>query len=137
LNPTESSTPPGTAGSDENLQRLLEECIFNEREFLRRFDSDMELIRELVAEYKLELPRVMGEIERAFAAGDAKGLEAGAHRLKGSVGNFAAAEALAATAKLEVLARSGDLDAAGTVLKDLRAHLERLNSKLVKYEGSK
>lgn len=77
-----------------------------------------------------ECPRQLDAVRKAVAAADAKALEQAAHLLRGSVGNFVAAEATAAAARLEAFGRSGDVSLAAGALRTLEAALERLTPAL-------
>ena len=79
---------------------------------LARVEGDVELLKELVALFLTDLPEMLTSLREAVTAGDANAIERAAHRLKGSVGNFAAQPAFEAALKLEVLGRDGRLSKA-------------------------
>jgi len=64
-------------------------------------------VRELAEVFLADAPRMLEAIRASLAAGDAPALAHAAHALKGSVANFAAAEATGAALELERLARAG------------------------------
>ena len=76
---------------------------------LRRAGGDRRLVRELAEVFLADAPRMLEAIRASLAAGDAPALAHAAHALKGSVANFAAAEATEAALTLERLAQAGAL----------------------------
>jgi HPt (histidine-containing phosphotransfer) domain-containing protein len=70
------------------------------------------------------------EIKEAVRRGDAEALRIAAHTLKGSVGNFAAKKAFAASQRLEIMGRDGDLDTAGEACVTLESELALLREEL-------
>ncbi len=84
----------------------------------------------MAAMFLSECPHQLDAVRQAVAAGDAKQVEQAAHLLRGSIGNFAAAEATAAAARLEAFGRSGDLSQAPGALRTLEAAIERLTPAL-------
>lgn len=84
----------------------------------------------MAALFLTECPRQLDAVRQAVVAGDAKKLEQATHLLRGSLGNFVAAEASAAAARLEALGRSGDLSVATDALSALETAMERLTAAL-------
>ncbi len=76
---------------------------------LAQVDGDRKLFRDLLALFVQEVPSLLDTIRRAVARKDAGGIEQSAHRLKGSVSNFAAGQVLKAAFRLEQMARANDL----------------------------
>jgi HPt (histidine-containing phosphotransfer) domain-containing protein len=98
---------------------------------MSRVDRDPQLLRDLVDLFLEECPHLVDEIKAALDRKDAKGVERGAHSLKGSTSNLAAKMASEAALKLERLARAGDLVGAESALPDLECQLERLKPALL------
>jgi HPt (histidine-containing phosphotransfer) domain-containing protein len=94
--------------------------------FLARLHGDAELGAGMAALFLRDYPGQLESLRGAVAAGDAEQIDRYAHLLSGAVGNFAAAEATDAAARLVRIARSGDLAAASDALIVLDAALERL-----------
>jgi HPt (histidine-containing phosphotransfer) domain-containing protein len=105
-------------------------------ELLVRVDNDQDLLRELIAIFKGELPGQMSALRLAVAQNDSKVTEKVGHALKGMFLNLAAAKAAAAAAQLEELGRAQDtanLEAAlaifdaevAAVVPELEAHLAK------------
>jgi CheY-like chemotaxis protein len=76
---------------------------------LRRAGGDRRLMREMAELFLADAPRMLDAVRDSLATGDASALSHAAHALKGSVSNFATAEATEAALKLERLARAGAL----------------------------
>jgi len=90
------------------------------------------LLRELVRLFLADCPLRLRGIKEAVRRGDAEALRKEAHTLKGSVGNFAAKQALAAAQRLEDMGRDGDLAKAGAACIALESQLARLTEELRK-----
>ena len=104
--------------------------VLDEAALLALVGGDEELMREIIALYLVEYPRLLRDIRAAAASGDARALELSAHALKGSVGNMAASRASEAARELETLARADQLPAARGVLITLERELARLQNAL-------
>ena len=98
-----------------------------------RFDGDMDLLRAVADTFLESTPPLLTEIREAVAASDAGSVSRLAHRLRGSMANFGAEEAVGAAVQLEQMGVRGDLAGAGDVCEaliegydSLRAGLERL-----------
>jgi two-component system sensor histidine kinase/response regulator len=72
----------------------------------------------------------LAEIKEAIRRGDAGALGRVAHTLKGSVGNFAAQKAFAASQRLENMGREGELGSAGEACVTLESELKILSDEL-------
>jgi two-component system sensor histidine kinase/response regulator len=92
---------------------------------LDRLQGDRELLEELVGVIRQEAPRLLAEVRDAVDRGDAAALRLSAHTLKGSLGNFAAARAVEAARRLELMAKQGDLSDAQPALVALEHELSR------------
>jgi PAS domain S-box-containing protein len=95
---------------------------------LARVEGDVELLQEMVALFLEELPDLLTNLREAVTAGDAKAIERAAHKLKGSVGNFAAQPAFEAALRLEKIGRAGDLTEAEPAYQALLQDIEPLRS---------
>jgi two-component system, sensor histidine kinase and response regulator len=92
---------------------------------LDRLQGDRELLEELVGVIRQEAPRLFSEVRAAVERGDAAALRLSAHTLKGSLGNFAAARAVEAAKRLEMMGKQGDLSEAPQALVVLEQELDR------------
>jgi HPt (histidine-containing phosphotransfer) domain-containing protein len=93
----------------------------------------MDLLRLVAGTFLESTPPLLNDMRRGIAAGDAGSVSRIAHRLRGSMANFGADEAVEAAFRLEKMGAEGDLtgaDAACETLIEgyeaLRAGLDRL-----------
>ena len=84
-------------------------AAFDPAEALEQVGGSMEMLRELVALFSEECPKLMAEIRDSLAALRRRRPAAGRPHAQGSAGIFAARAAADAAAELEALARAGDL----------------------------
>ena len=106
------------------------DCVIDHAALLAGVDGDRRLLREFVRLFLADCPQRLAEIKEAIRRGDAGALGRAAHTLKGSVGNFAAQKAFAASQQLEKMSRDGDLDNAGEACVTLESELEILSDEL-------
>ncbi len=104
---------------------------FDEAAALARLDGDVDLLRELASILLEDAPQSLAQIAEAIAAEDPIRVEKSAHKLKGSLIPFCAAEAFEAVNALEDIGHSGRLDGASQKYHDLSSHLDRLLAQLV------
>jgi PAS domain S-box-containing protein len=102
---------------------------------LAHVGGDAGLLNEMVTLFLKELPELLTILREAVSAGDAKAVERAAHKLRGSVSNFAAKPAFEAALKLEVLGREGNLSVAEPAYADLEMEINRLKSAMAKLNG--
>lgn len=89
----------------------------------------------MVALFLKELPELLTNLHEAVMARDASRIERAAHKLKGSVGNFAAHPAFEAALKLEVLGRDGGLSEADPLYAELEKEIQRLKPAMANFSG--
>jgi signal transduction histidine kinase/CheY-like chemotaxis protein/ligand-binding sensor domain-containing protein len=99
-------------------------------------EGDRQLMGELARLFLDDLPKQMQAIRQAAKKTQSYDLERAAHRLKGSVGNFAAKPAFEAAFQLEKIARQGDLDKVPEALSALESQIARLQLALEKWEDT-
>jgi PAS domain S-box-containing protein len=116
--PAQDDAPPPTAK------------ILDLRVVLERIGGDEALLRELAQLFLGNLSRLLADLDGALARQDAKGLERAAHALRGAVSYFAASGVLSAVARVERLAREGDLRRAADALETLRLEIDRVTPAL-------
>lgn len=78
-----------------------------------------EALLAVIDTFEAEILKRMSEISGATRAGDAGALKDAAHALKGASGNLGAAHVAQLSARLEELARAGDLDNAPALADEL------------------
>jgi two-component system, sensor histidine kinase and response regulator len=117
----------------------LSNPALNLDELLVRVDNDHDLLRELIAIFKRELPGQMSALRLAVAQNDSKAMEKVGHTLKGMFLNLAAAKAAAAAAQLEELGQAevtANLEAALVIFEDeVAAVVSELEAYLAKTES--
>ena len=96
-------------------------------------DHDRKLLRELVGVFIKDTPKLISRVERAVRRGDATHLQAAAHALKGSVGNFDLGPAFEAVRRLEVIGRENRLREAPLALAGAKNEVSRLIRMLKAY----
>jgi HPt (histidine-containing phosphotransfer) domain-containing protein len=96
------------------------EPIVNVAELFARVDNDAELLRELIAIFEIEFPRLLFALREAIGQENLKNVGKLGHTLRGMLSNLAATRATAAAARLEQLGNSRD----GTALKNAMALFE-------------
>jgi CheY-like chemotaxis protein len=94
---------------------------------LREFDpsGDSGLVKKLLAIFLDTVTVTLRQIDQAFAAGDAHGVQRGAHGLKSACANVGAITLAALLQNLEALARDDKLEAAGPVLGEIHRAYDR------------
>ena len=96
-------------------------------------EGDRQLMGELARLFLNDLPHQMEAVHKAAEKTQGYDLERAAHRLKGSVGNFAAKPAFEAAYHLEKIARQGDLGKVPEAVGALESEIERLQLALEKW----
>jgi PAS domain S-box-containing protein len=138
INEAESKSPdsfpvaPPLSPADEPPLEMLQPSTtsFNFSEALSNIGGDENLLAELAGIFLEEYPEILANVRKAVASNDSEALVYHAHALKGSVGNFVAADAQNAARKLEQMGREGDLTDATTALSELDTALALLTPAL-------
>ena len=89
------------------------------------------MFRDVVSLFLEDCPKMLIGIRGATERGDAREVERAAHKMKGSVSNFAASAAYDAALRLEVMGRNGHLELAPEALGQLESALEELKPVLL------
>ena len=97
---------------------------------LSRVDGNREQLKVLTDAFVMSNPVSLGEMQAALDRHDANALERSAHSLKGSAANLAADAAYDTAAKLEALAREGNLATAVTVCRELEVRIAEVERAL-------
>ncbi|HEX8312920.1 MAG TPA: response regulator [Chthoniobacteraceae bacterium] len=106
------------------------ERCFDLHAVLQELDGDLVMFKEIAQLFCTSSLDDIKEIATAVDARDAQLLAAAAHRLKGSVSNFAAPKATKLAAELEAAGRRGELEAAHATLTHLTSELTQLRKAL-------
>jgi two-component system, sensor histidine kinase and response regulator len=123
ISPPKPSKAPVSEGSHAD-------GMIDHAALLAGVDGDRRLLREFVRLFLADCPKRLAEIKEAIRRGDAGALGRAAHTLKGSVGNFAAQKAFAASQRLENMGRDGELGSAGEACMTLESELKILSDEL-------
>ncbi len=83
-------------------------------------------VRKLAQMMCAECPRMIGEVRRGIAEGDAPLVRLSAHTLRGAARYFSARQVIDAAGAMEDVARAGDLRAAREALPQLEAAVHAL-----------
>ncbi len=100
---------------------------------LNALEGDRELLRRIVDLFLLQSPQLLEEVRISIARGDAPTLERAAHKLRGSVTNFAAKKTYDAAFRLESMGRDGDLTQAAAAQAELERAMGELQATLVEF----
>ncbi|MFC1572686.1 response regulator [Candidatus Eisenbacteria bacterium] len=118
------------ASTTEDKKMLESEYPFDLTAALETCDGDWDLLRETAEMYIEELDPSLEEIQSAISSGNAEGLQAAVHTLKGTSSNFGARDVVANCQRLERMGESGELTGAFEVYEVLAAATIRLRSAL-------
>jgi len=104
--------------------------VLDAEQAARSVSGDSELLKEIVALFMQDSAEFLAKIRQAVDACSPENLERAAHSLKGSVGNFGAAPAFDAAARLETIGRDGQMDQAPSAMAALAKEMDRLTPAL-------
>jgi len=85
--------------------------VIDENRLLDEFGGDQEILDELKALFLEHVPPLYEGIENAVAQADAEVLASNVHSLKGACATYGAPRLAEVCKQIEMLARTGDLDA--------------------------
>jgi CheY-like chemotaxis protein/anti-sigma regulatory factor (Ser/Thr protein kinase) len=114
----------------DELERVTASAPDFDTALLERAAGDPVLRQRIARLFLDHAPAVRARLHDALAGRDAAGLVDAAHWLKGAIGNLPAPAASEAAARVEILARAGDLEHAAAVCETLDAELDRLATAL-------
>jgi CheY-like chemotaxis protein len=110
--------------------------ILDKAALLARVGNDRQLLKELVALFLEECPKLVSDVRDAVAAKDGRRLKVAAHTLKGAVSNFSTWPSFEAALRLETMGHKNDLAHAEEGLAALDAALARLQPVLAHFAAS-
>lgn len=124
---TETPQPVATPGPrpEQELPPALDRVSA-----LERLGGDEELFAEVASVFLSDAPKLMAELSKAVASGDAPTVQRAAHGLKGAAGYVGGKLTSDAAAVLEKIGASANLKQAPAALDQLNAEVSRLTSKL-------
>jgi signal transduction histidine kinase/CheY-like chemotaxis protein len=85
------------------------QVVFDRSKALAQTEGDVELLGQLVQLFFDQSAGLLPELRDAIARGDGKALERSAHKLKGSLSNFGADQALRLAARLEEMGHDAEM----------------------------
>lgn len=125
---TNSSDPQQTGNSFGSASKSDEPV--DTRELLERVGGDQDLLRHLIGIFLQDYPEVLVEIKKSVASANADTLHRFSHRLKGTLGNFAAHKAFQHAQELESISMTGNMSDAEECLMKLEAEIARVGDTL-------
>jgi CheY-like chemotaxis protein len=120
VKPLEVAQQPGTAPATSSR------IVWNMGETLERLGGDEKLFHEVIEIFLDDVPKHMGSLRRAIAAGDAEAVEGAAHTLKGELGYLGVSEVSQKARQMEECGRNSDLRFAADLYATLASDLSEL-----------
>jgi HPt (histidine-containing phosphotransfer) domain-containing protein len=117
---TETEITGGESKMNKDV-RSYETASVNLNDLLARVENDRELLCDLLSIFKQEFPGYLQTLQSAVARNETAQVAGVSHTLKGMLSNLAVTKAAAAIARLEQLARAGEISS----LRDALAAFER------------
>ena len=108
---------------------------FDYDELFERVDGDEELIREVLAIFLEDAPRLLGEIKTGLEKASPEIVANTAHTLKGAAANIAAHRLRDQAYQIELTAKSEEMAGALNIYADLEAEFIALKHYLSPYLG--
>jgi signal transduction histidine kinase/CheY-like chemotaxis protein/HPt (histidine-containing phosphotransfer) domain-containing protein len=105
-----------------------EQPAFDRADLFARVYGEAQIVGELLEAFLEELPRAAATLRDAAARGDLRGVQRGAHALKGVFANLSSKEAAARAARLEALAAAGDRGGAASQMIELEEEITRVRT---------
>jgi HPt (histidine-containing phosphotransfer) domain-containing protein len=122
------TSEPGSTGVRRPVGEIVDWSVIEE---LRAFSTDeMDLVRELVASFEVNVTQQLPELEQAVRRDDAETTRFIAHRLRGSCGHIGARRMEFLCERLEQLGRAGVTIGAMELVDDLWAEFARVRAAL-------
>jgi histidine phosphotransfer protein HptB len=122
------ASEPGANVARRPVNEIVDWKVIEE---LRAFSSnEMDLVRELVASFEVNVTQQLPELEQAVRRDDAETTRFIAHRLRGSCGNIGARRMEFLCERLETLGRAGVTIGAMELVDDLWAEFARVRAAL-------
>jgi two-component system, sensor histidine kinase and response regulator len=103
-------------------------------QILDRVGGDKDLLKEVVALFLDDCPKLIEQMREAIQESDPGGLQKAAHTLKGSVSNFGASLAVQAALDLETMGKTGDICGAAGALEVLEKGIDRIREELISFK---
>ena len=106
------------------------EAVFDPAWALARVEGDSALLRKMIDLFHAQAQKLLPEIRNAGERCDGQALERFTHKLKGSMGSFAARRASEAALRLEIMGRNGEFVQTEERISELEHEVARLRESL-------
>ena len=120
-NSTDAPTPPAPPPPPPTVAG-----VYDRDRVLDNVGGDLDLLRQIAGMFLDDYGGALADLDRAAQGGVADKLYSVAHSIKGTVANFGADKAVAATIALEKCCKSGDLSAVPALAETIKAAVEEL-----------
>jgi HPt (histidine-containing phosphotransfer) domain-containing protein len=104
---------------------------------MRIFDSNKEMLEEILISFIEKIPEDLQAIEKALSEESAEEVERYSHRMKGAASMVGAMRFMDQAHKLELISKDGVLDDANLMIQNLKKEFSLLKSELEKFEWEK
>ena len=111
-----------------NLDKQSTDQVIDRADLLSRFGDDTQLLKEIFGIFQKEYKRESAAVQGALASSNSLLAAQSAHTLKGVLANLSAPRAMNLASRMEILARSGDLGGASTLLPQMHEEVGRVQS---------
>jgi PAS domain S-box-containing protein len=118
--------PAGRGAALAAASLAAAQALVNWEDALRAVRGNRDLLREVIAAFLEDTPRLLDEAERALREGDAATLRRASHSLKGSLLFLNARDPIETARLMEQLAREGQLQSAAELWGALQAQMQEL-----------
>jgi signal transduction histidine kinase/DNA-binding response OmpR family regulator len=133
--PCESSSPPAAADEAEgppSAVRPIDERVLEGVRALQ-MPGRPDVVQRAVRMYLESTPALLSQLERGAATGDVDALRHASHSLKSSSASIGALVMSARCARLEAMARSGDVPDAASVVQSIADEFRRVETALAEH----
>ena len=112
---------------------LVGDLVFDAKALLERVEGDQELLRELLALFFQEYPKLLEEISRAMDYRQAVQVERASHSLKSALLNLSAKRAAEAAYQVEQAGRKVEFQEVAAAIPRLREELTLLHHAMERF----
>lgn len=122
---------PSCSQQNSAVAESQSKATFDRLELIASVDGDFDILTELVELFLGQIPDSFNAIRNAISEDNSQRLNRASHLLKGSLGNFFAAEAIKEAQAMEDIGASGDMSGALESLVVLEDAVQQLRAELV------
>ncbi|MEP7015657.1 MAG: response regulator, partial [Verrucomicrobiota bacterium] len=123
----------GSKGNPAEKKETIKTTVHGRAKLLDQCGGDEDLLKELIALFREDTPRLFDVIHKAVSKRDAPNLAAGAHKLLSSLGAFGAVNAHNLVLQLEEQGQQANFERAEERVIELGSEIDRINSALAGY----